>query len=104
QAGSDPAGMATRAVKVDGGWRIDGAKQWITSGDRAGVIVVWAKTDPSAASRGISAFLVPRGAPGLSAGRHEDKMGIRGSSTVPLVLDDCRVGADALLGEEGAGF
>jgi len=105
QAGSDPAGMATRAVRLpEGGWRLDGSKQWITSGDRAGVLVVWAKTSAQEGARGISAFLVEGGTPGLTAGRHEDKMGLRGSTTVPLVLEDCRVGEEALLGKEGEGF
>ena len=104
QAGSDPGGMATTAVKIAGGWRISGTKQWITSGDRAGVMVLWAKTDPAAGTRGISAFLLHRNTPGLTAGKHEDKMGLRGSSTVPLVLDGVEVGDDALLGAPGMGF
>jgi alkylation response protein AidB-like acyl-CoA dehydrogenase len=104
QAGSDPGAMATTARRVGDGWRLDGAKQWITSGDRAGVIIVWAKTDPGKGSKGISAFIVPGGTPGLSAGKHEDKMGLRGSSTVPLVLDDCVVGPDALLGKLEGGL
>src|SRR6185369_9378202 len=76
----------------------------ITSGDRAGVFVIWAKTDPAAGSKGISAFVVRGGTPGLSAGKHEDKMGLRGSSTVPLLLDGCEVGEDALLGKIGGGL
>lgn len=104
QAGSDPAGMTTRATRTADGWRLDGTKQWITSGDRAGLIVVWAKTDPQLGAKGISAFLVRRGTPGLEAGKHEDKMGLRGSTTVPLLLEDCRVGPEALLGKEGDGF
>ncbi|HEX2572820.1 MAG TPA: acyl-CoA dehydrogenase family protein [Polyangia bacterium] len=104
QAGSDPAGMTTRAIRTADGWRLDGTKQWITSGDHAGLIVVWAKTDPQPGAKGISAFLVRRGTPGLEAGKHEDKMGLRGSTTVPLILEDCRVGPEALLGKEGDGF
>jgi alkylation response protein AidB-like acyl-CoA dehydrogenase len=104
QAGSDPAAMATTATRTAKGWRLDGAKQWITSGDRAGVFIVWAKTDPQAGSKGISAFIVRGGTPGLSAGKHEDKMGLRGSSTVPLLLDGCEVGEDALLGKPGGGL
>ena len=104
QAGSDPAAMTTTARRTDRGWRIDGAKQWITSGDRAGVVVVWAKTDPAAGGRGISAFVVEGGAKGMTAGRHEDKMGLRGSSTVPLLFDGCEIPADALLGKEGGGL
>jgi alkylation response protein AidB-like acyl-CoA dehydrogenase len=104
QAGSDPASMTTTAKRTASGWRLDGAKQWITSGDRAGVLIVWAKNDPQAGGRGISAFIVDGGAHGLTAGRHEDKMGLRGSSTVPLVLDGCEVGEDALLGKPGGGM
>jgi alkylation response protein AidB-like acyl-CoA dehydrogenase len=104
QAGSDPGGMRTTARKDGDGWVISGAKQWITSGDRAGLFVVWAKTDPGEGTRGISAFLVARGTPGLSAGKHEDKMGLRGSSTVPLLFEEVRVGPDALLGKSGEGF
>jgi alkylation response protein AidB-like acyl-CoA dehydrogenase len=104
QAGSDPAGMASVATRTATGWRIDGAKQWISSGDHAGVVIVWAKTDPKAAGRGISAFVVEGGNPGLSVGRGEDKMGLRGSSTVPLVFEGCELPADALLGSEGGGL
>jgi alkylation response protein AidB-like acyl-CoA dehydrogenase len=104
QAGSDPAGMTTTASRTGSGWRIDGSKQWISSGERAGVLIVWAKTDPSAGGRGISAFIVEGGTAGLSAGRHEDKMGLRGSSTVPLVFDGCELPPDALLGREGGGL
>ncbi len=104
QAGSDPGAMTTVARRDGAGWVLSGQKQWITSGDRAGLMVVWAKTDPSAGTRGISAFLVRGGTPGLSAGKHEDKMGLRGSSTVPLLFEDVRLGPDALLGKEGEGF
>jgi hypothetical protein len=104
QAGSDPAAMSTVARRTPTGWRLDGAKQWITTGDEAGVIVAWAKTDPAAGARGISAFLVPGKTAGLSAGRPEDKMGLRGSSTVSLLFDGCELPADALLGEVGGGL
>jgi alkylation response protein AidB-like acyl-CoA dehydrogenase len=104
QAGSDPGAMSTTAKRTAKGWRLDGAKQWITSGDRAGVFVVWAKTDPTAGSKGISAFVVRGGTPGLSAGKHEDKMGLRGSSTVPLLFDGCEVPEDAILGKPGQGL
>ena len=102
--GSDAAAMRTRAVRRGDRWVIDGSKQWITSGDRAGVYVVWAKTDPGRGTRGISAFLVEAGTPGLLVGRHEEKMGIRASSTVPLTFEDCEVPLSALLGAEGQGF
>ena len=104
QAGSDPGAMTTVARADGAGWVLSGQKQWITSGDRAGLLVVWAKTDPAAGTRGISAFLVERGTPGLSAGRPEDKMGLRGSTTVPLLLEDVRVGPEGLLGKPGEGF
>jgi alkylation response protein AidB-like acyl-CoA dehydrogenase len=112
QAGSDPASMSTTATRTESGWRLDGNKQWITSGDRAGVMIVWAKTDKAAGSRGISTFLVERELEGdvpvplagLRAGKHEDKMGLRGSSTVPLVIDGCQLESHALLGKEGEGL
>jgi alkylation response protein AidB-like acyl-CoA dehydrogenase len=104
QAGSDPAALRCAAVKTAGGWSLTGTKQWITCGDRAGCIVVWAMTDAGAGHKGITAFLVPGGAPGLSVGRLEDKMGLRGSSTAQLVLDGVEVGDDAVLGGVGGGF
>src|SRR5574342_771524 len=81
QSGSDAAGLATRAVRQGDRWVLDGQKQWIRSGAQAGVFVVWARTDPAAGVRGITAFLVEAGTPGLSVGRHEEKMGLRASST-----------------------
>jgi alkylation response protein AidB-like acyl-CoA dehydrogenase len=104
QAGSDPAAMRTRATKTASGWRIDGAKQWITSGDRAGVLIVWAITDPSAGHRGITAFLVRGGSPGLGVTRLEEKMGLHGSTTAQLTLENVEVGEDAVLGGLGGGF
>jgi alkylation response protein AidB-like acyl-CoA dehydrogenase len=104
QAGSDLAAMSTSAVRVPGGWRIDGAKQWITSGDRSGVVIVGAVTDKTAGKRGISAFIIPGGTPGMTAGKPEEKMGQRGSSTVSLSFDGCVVGEDALLGRPGEGL
>ena len=100
QAGSDPSSMSTTARRTSGGWRLDGAKQWITSGDRAGVVVVWAKTE----AKKISSFIVPGGTAGMIAGKHEDKMGLRGSSTVPLVFDSCQLPESALLGQLGGGL
>ena len=104
-AGSDPGAMRTLARKEGNEWVIDGAKQWITGGTHAGVLIVWARTAPHETGvRGISCFLVESGTRGLIIGRPEDKMGIRGSNTVPVALDGCRVPADALMGAEGAGF
>jgi acyl-CoA dehydrogenase len=103
-AGSDPAAMTTKAVRVDGGWRIDGEKVWITSGDMADLVTVFALTDPSAGARGVTAFLVPKGTPGLSVGKREEKMGQRGSSTVVLAFDQCVVPDAMRLGAVGEGF
>jgi alkylation response protein AidB-like acyl-CoA dehydrogenase len=104
QAGSDPAAMQTVAEKTAGGWRIRGTKQWISHGDRAGLLVVWAVTDKEAGHRGITAFLVRGGAPGLSVSRAEDKLGLRGSSTVQLAFDGVEVSDDDVLGAPGRGF
>jgi len=110
QSGSDAASLRTVAEKIPGGYRLTGNKQWITSGDRAGVLVVWARTDGvEAASKknaaaGLCAFLVPQGTPGLTAGRPEHKLGLRGSTTVPLILDGCEIPESALLGKVGDGF
>ena len=100
EAGSDPRSMRTTATKVDGGWELNGQKQWITSGAHAGVMVVWARTGEGK----ISCFLVEKGTPGLKVGRPEDKMGLRASNTVPLAFESCKVGDDALLGELHGGF
>jgi len=107
QAGSDPVAMTTQAVRHGDRWRLTGNKAWITSGDRAGVLVVWAKSSPpgpDAGAKGITAFLVEGGAPGLSVGRLEQKMGLHGSSTASLVLDGVEVGDDAVLAGVGGGF
>ncbi|HXX32474.1 MAG TPA: acyl-CoA dehydrogenase family protein [Myxococcaceae bacterium] len=103
QCGSDPAGLSASAARRGDSWVLNGAKQWITSGAHAGVIVVWARTGGEG-SRGLSAFIVEGGAPGLHVGKPEDKLGIRGSNTVPLVFEDCALPATSLLGREGDGF
>jgi alkylation response protein AidB-like acyl-CoA dehydrogenase len=104
-AGSDPGGMRTTARRDGNEWVLDGAKQWITGGTYAGVYIVWARTaGPETGAKGISCFLVEGGAKGLKVGRPEDKMGIRGSDTVPLEFDGCRVPADSLFGQENGGF
>ena len=103
-AGSDPAGMRTRARKTERGWVIDGSKLWITSGTDAGLFVVWARTNDAPGARGISTFLVPGDTPGLVRGSPEHKMGLNGSTTTPLEFHDCEVPDDALLSEEGRGF
>lgn len=107
EAGSDPGGMRTTAVRDGDPWIIEGQKQWITSGAHAGVMVVWARTgdkEKLPGTRGISCFLVEGGTPGLKVGKAEDKMGLRGSNTVGLTFEGCRVPASALLGEENGGF
>ncbi|MBI9074676.1 MAG: acyl-CoA dehydrogenase [Desulfatibacillum sp.] len=103
-AGSDPLRQETVAVQDGDHFIINGVKRFITSGKNAGVVIVTAKTDPSKRHRGISAFLVDRGAPGFSVGRVEDKMGLRASDTVDLYFEDCRVPAANILGGEGGGF
>jgi alkylation response protein AidB-like acyl-CoA dehydrogenase len=102
-AGSDPGSLSTRAQRDGPGWVLSGDKQWITSGDRAGVIVVWARTGGEG-TRGLSCFLVEQGTPGMAVTRKEDKLGLRASSTVSLAFDGCRLPASALLGPEQAGF
>ncbi|MEO8875296.1 MAG: acyl-CoA dehydrogenase family protein [Polyangiaceae bacterium] len=106
-AGSDPGAMRTTAKKDGDSWILDGDKMWITSGAYAGVFVVWARTgDPEThrGTRGISCFLVEAGTPGLSIGKGEDKMGLRGSSTNALLFERCKVPATALLGDLNGGF
>jgi alkylation response protein AidB-like acyl-CoA dehydrogenase len=103
-AGSDPAALLTRAEHRGDHWLLNGAKQWITSGDRASVFVVWARTEPGAGTHGISAFLVEGGTSGVTVGRHEEKMGLRASTTVSLAFEDCVIPEDALLGQPGDGF
>ncbi len=110
QAGSDPGGIGTTATRTKAGWRLDGSKQWITSGDRAGVMIVWAKT---AGARSLSTFLLEREVDeaglarplrGMGVGKHEDKMGLRGSSTVSLTFDSCELPEAALMGQLGEGL
>ncbi|TWI35946.1 acyl-CoA dehydrogenase family protein [Paracoccus sulfuroxidans] len=102
-AGSDPADMKTRARRVDGGWQIKGTKCFISNGGVADFIVLYAVTDPEKAHRGISAFIVPKGTPGLEAGPAEKTMGLKGGHVFTLNID-ITLPEDALLGEEGKGF
>src|SRR5690625_2105077 len=104
-AGSDPAGMKTSARRDGDEWVINGNKLFITSGEYAGVMVEWAVTDPTARKgKGISCFLVEADAPGVTFGPAEHKMGQKGSATNAVYFDECRVPADALMGEENDGF
>ena len=103
-AGSDAAGTRTVARRDGEDWVIDGAKTFITHGNIAGVMVAMAVTDRSRGNRGISAFVVGAGTPGMRAGRKENKLGMRASETSEVIFESCRVPGDALLGEEGQGF
>jgi acyl-CoA dehydrogenase len=102
--GSDAARLATRYWSVDGGFRVRGNKMFTTSAESADVIVLFATRDAALGPRGISAFAVTKGTPGLSVGQRLDKLGIRGSETVELVLEDALLPHSALLGSEGEGF
>jgi alkylation response protein AidB-like acyl-CoA dehydrogenase len=103
-SGSDAFGLAARAEKRGDRWILRGQKLWITNGAEAGVFVVFANADPSAGYRGITAFIVERGFKGLTVGKKEDKLGIRASSTVELLLDDCEVPEENVLGPVGQGY
>jgi alkylation response protein AidB-like acyl-CoA dehydrogenase len=103
-SGSDAAGMRTAAARVDGGWVLNGSKTFTTHGRVGDIMVVMAVTDASAGAKGISAFIVEHGTPGMTPGKKEDKLGMRASDTSEVLFEDCRIPADRLLGEEGQGF
>jgi len=103
-AGTDAAAGQTTAVLDGDEWVLNGSKIFITNGGYANVYIVMAMTDPSQGTKGISAFIVEKDAPGLSIGEKERKMGIRGSSTTPLYFNDCRIPKENLLGDLGKGF
>ena len=103
-AGSDAAGIQARAVRDGNAYKLNGTKTWVTNGSAAGVLIVFAKTDPAAGGKGISAFLVEPGFSGFRVGRHEDKMGQRSSPSVEILLNDCAVPVENRLGEEGQGL
>ena len=102
-AGSDVVGMRTRAERKGDRYVLNGSKMWITNGPDAEVLVVYAKTDPEAGSRGITAFLIEQGMAGFSTAQKLDKLGMRGSNTCELVFEDCEVPAENVIGEEGRG-
>lgn len=104
QAGSDAAAIQTRAVCAGAGYKLQGTKTWVTNGSAAGIFIVFAKTDPAAGGKGITAFLVEPNFPGFKAGRHEEKMGQRSSPSVEIILNDCEVPLENRLGEEGQGL
>lgn len=102
-AGSDVVSMRLKAERQGDDFVLNGSKMWITNGPDADVYVIYAKTDPEAGSKGITAFIIERDAPGFSRAPKLDKLGMRGSNTCELVFEDCRVPASAILGQEGAG-
>ncbi|TMR21824.1 acyl-CoA dehydrogenase [Actinomadura geliboluensis] len=103
-AGSDAAGMKTRAVRDGEQWVLNGAKMWITNAGVSEYYTVMAVTDPAAGARGISAFVVEKSDPGVSFGPKERKLGIKGSPTRQVIFEDARIPADRLIGVEGTGF
>ncbi|MFT4111647.1 acyl-CoA dehydrogenase [Silvibacterium sp.] len=103
-SGSDASAARTTAAKVDGGWRLNGTKTFITNGGHADVAVVIAVTDREKGTHGLSAFLVEKGTPGFRAGKKENKLGLRASDTSELIFDDCVVPEENLVGALGEGF
>ena len=103
-SGSDAFALQARAEPVDGGYRLSGRKLWISNAREAGLFVVFATVDPSAGYKGITAFLVEKDTPGFTIGRKEDKLGIRASSTCELILDNCFISEENLLGQRGKGY
>jgi len=104
-SGSDAAALKATATRDGNEWVLDGTKLWVTSGELAGLVIVYLRTNPDVPkAKGITAFLVPTDAPGFSVGKKELKTGLRGSSTTELIFDGVRVGDDAVLGEVDCGF
>ena len=103
-AGTDAAGIATKAVLEGEQYVLNGSKIFITNGKEADIYIIFAMTDPSKGTKGISAFIVEKGTPGFTFGTKEKKMGIRGSSTYELIFRDCRIPRENMLGQEGKGF
>jgi alkylation response protein AidB-like acyl-CoA dehydrogenase len=103
-SGSDAFALATRATRVESGYRLTGRKQWITNGAEAGLYIVFASVDPDAGYKGITAFVVERDFDGFSVGPKEDKLGIRASSTTEIVLEEVLVPPENLLGDVGQGY
>src|SRR6202158_3363952 len=104
QAGSDSAAIATTATRQGNAYRLNGTKSWVTNGGEAALYVVFAKTDPLAGTRGVTAFLVEPSFPGFRVARYEDKMGLRTSRSAEITFTDCEVPEDNRLGEEGQGL
>ena len=103
-SGSDAAGMRTVATRAGACWVLNGSKTFTTHGRVGNTMVVMAVTDRAAATKGISAFIVDHGTPGMTAGKKEDKLGMRASDTSEVIFENCRIGGDQLLGAEGQGF
>ena len=103
-SGSDAFGLATKADDKGDHWVLNGRKLWITNAAEAGFFIVFANANPSAGYKGITAFLIERDFPGFSIGKKEDKLGIRASSTCELIMEDCRVPRENVLGETGKGY
>jgi alkylation response protein AidB-like acyl-CoA dehydrogenase len=103
-SGSDAFALATRAVEHDDHYILNGRKLWITNGNEADIFIVFANLNPEAGYRGITAFIVEKGFEGFSVGKKENKLGIRASSTTELILEDCRVPKENVLGETGKGY
>ena len=103
-SGSDAFALATKAELKGSEYVLNGRKLWITNGKEAGLFIIFATLDPAAGYKGITAFLVENGFPGFTVGKKEDKLGIRASSTCELILEDCRVPKENLLGEAGKGY
>jgi len=103
-AGSDASGIQTTAVLDGDEWVLNGTKQWITNGGEAQIYTIIAMTDPSKGPRGATMFVVEDGDPGFSYGKKEDKMGIRASATRELIMKDCRIPKDRMIGRRGTGF
>ena len=103
-SGSDAAGMRTAAIRAGNCWSISGSKTFTTHGRAGDIMVVMAVTDRALGSKGISAFVVERGTPGMTPGKKEDKLGMRASDTSEVLFDNCRIPADQMIGVEGQGF
>jgi acyl-CoA dehydrogenase len=103
-SGSDAFAMQTRAQLNGGDYVLNGRKLWITNGKEAGIFVLFATVDPSAGYKGITSFIIEKEFPGFTVGKKEDKLGIRASSTCELILEDCRVPKENVLGEVGKGY
>src|SRR3984885_13953029 len=103
-SGSDAFALQTRAILKGSDYVIDGRKLWITNGKEAGLFILFATVDPAAGYKGITAFIIEKDFPGFTVGKKEDKLGIRASSTCELILEDCKVAKENVLGEPGKGY